>query len=143
MAASVEISLEKLQGMSVDERWDLIDSGAIRAKPDVETCTPNFIGPLYRNIPFPHYDTVDGTSILLDVDNIFNGTLVDYDEMDKVTMTWKGYTSQQYDGSLKLGAVNAQSVISGTCNGIYFRFQGVKLVFGCWPGFLELYKAHN
>lgn len=138
------ISLERLEGMSLDERWALIDGNVkpVRPPPTLRKCKPNWIGPLYRNIPMPHYTAGgDGTSIALGSDNVFNGTLVDKDEHDDVVMTWKGYTCQLYDGELKMAPRRSEkeSTITGRCNGIAFAFAGTELMFGCWPGFLLLY----
>lgn len=134
------VTLEKLQSMTWDELWALIDSNAVVSRPNIETCKPNYIGPLYCNTQMPHYSEKDGTSITLDTDNVFNGTLKDKDKTDEVGMNWKGYSCQLYDGTLKLGAISQKaSVIWGTCNGKNFMFEGTTLAFGCWPGFLELY----
>jgi hypothetical protein len=136
----MSVSLAELQQIPIDDRWMVIDCEVIPVHYD-NKCKPDYIGPLYRNIPMPHYTVTDGTSITLDDDNIFNGTLIDKDETDNVTMSWKGYTCQLYDGELKMSPINDTATITGTCNGIAFAFDRTELIFGCWPGFLSLYKC--
>lgn len=93
--------------LSNDDRWNFLDSLVEGNKPvrpyfppsaTIVRCKPDWIGPLYVNIPFPHYSMKDGTTIQLDDDCVFNGTLTDEDSTDKVTMRWQGYVSQQRDG---------------------------------------------
>lgn len=137
------LTLSALQSMTVDERWELIDNSATSVGPwnsTIKPCQPNWIGPLYTNTPMPHYTQKDGTSILLDEDNVYNGTLEDKDETDTVVMRWKGYTCQLYDGQLKMCPVSPDSRIVGTCNDIVFKFKGTEFEYGVWPGFLLLYK---
>lgn len=134
------------ENLSNDDRWKYLESlidGNQPVRPylppnaTIERCKPNWIGPLYCNIPFPHYKEKDYTTIQLDENCIFNGKLIDKDEVE---MTWEGYVSQQRDGELKLSPVhNSPSFIEGKCNGIAFRFEGSQLVYGVWPGFLHLY----
>lgn len=139
------LTLESLNSMTLDQRWALIDGNAKPVRPlDMKKCNPNWIGPLYCNTPMPHYDTMDGTSIKLNVDNVFNGTFEDVGDTDNVTMSWTGYTCQLYDGELKMAPIAADGCsIRGTCNGIAFEFSGTRLMFGCWPGFLLLYSSFS
>jgi hypothetical protein len=88
----------------------------------------------------PHYVKKDGTSILLDKNNVYNGMLDDQDCTDKVMMHWKGYTCQLHDGELKMQPITDASCIEGVCNGIAFKFNATDLEYGVWPGFLQLYK---
>jgi hypothetical protein len=133
------ISLSALQAMPRDQQWKLVDGWAansVRA-PSIKTCKPDWIGPLYTNTPMPHY--IHGkTSIQLDEDNVYNGKL----KTSTVTMLWKGYACQLYDGELKMCpiAATAESYIAGDCNGIAFMFKETDLEYGVWPGFLLLYK---
>jgi hypothetical protein len=132
------ISFASFKAMTTDERWALIKSGVKRVSVSVKTCQPNFIWPLYTNVPMPHYSSIkEGISVTLDEANVFNGTLK---YRDNVTMSWKGYTCQLYDGELKMAPAREGATITGTCNGIAFAFAGVALQFGCWPGFLLLYQ---
>lgn len=96
----------------------------------------------------PHYvNAWEGTSIQLDADNVFNGTLVDKDATDDTTMRWEGYTCQLYDGELKMcpvrgsGGGAADATITGVCNGVAFKFRGTTMEYGVWPGFLSLSKS--
>lgn len=137
------LSLSDLESMSWNQRWSLIDSDAVSAKPwnsPIKTCQPHYIGPLYTNTPMPHYIQKDGTSILLEKKNVYNGMLNDQDRTDSVIMHWKGYTCQLYDGELKMQPIAPNSYIEGVCNGIAFKFNGTELEYGVWPGFLLLYK---
>lgn len=135
--------------LSNDQQWEFLESLIKGNKPlrpymppnaTIERCKPDWIGPLYVNIPFPHHPTYDGTKITLDEDNIYNGTLEDD---HPVTMRWEGYVSQSRDGELKLSPVHdhhPKPFIEGICDGFNFRFEGTDLKYGVWPGFLCLYN---
>lgn len=137
------VSFEEFQALSKDDQWALIpgDLNPVRSE-TIKKCKPNYIGPLYCNCPMPNYKTKDGTSIELDKDNVYNGTLVDEDKQnnDYTTLRWEGYASQLYDGELKLTPINTPASIKGVCNGFNFEFKDTELLFGVWPGFLLLYK---
>lgn len=132
--------------MSWDERWALIDSDARPVRPGPEgpkQCKPNYVACLYTNTPMPHGPAFN---ITLYADNVYCGTLSDHDDTDNVDMRWVGYTCQLYDGELKMcpvrGEAGVGAHITGTCNGIAFRFDRVALTYGCWPGFLALYESN-
>ena len=136
--------------LSNDKKWEYLESLIKGNKPirpyfppaTIVRCKPNWISPLYVNIPFPHYKNKDHTTIELDDDNIFNGTLNDKDDTDEVIMRWEGYVSQSRDGELKLSPIinyDKPCFIQGKCNGFDFRFEDTELIYGVWPGFLHLY----
>lgn len=133
------LSLSDLESMSWDQRWSLINSNVVSAKPwnsPIKTCKPDWLSILYSNTPMPNMD--DGkTCISLDKENVYNGSLKKRDEL---IMHWKGYTCQLYDGELKMQPIDPNSCIEGVCNGIAFKFNGTELEYGVWPGFLLLYK---
>jgi len=143
------ITFQTFENMTLDQKWNLIDSSAkiVRPSDTLKTCKPNYTCGLYCSCPMPHYsrDKGDGKGswyILLDNDNIFNGKMSDIDEMDQVEMCWTGYTIQLYDGILKMCPLNPKtSILKGVCNGVSFKFIGTTLEYGCWPGFLELYQV--
>lgn len=140
------------QRLTLDQKWEFLHSLVQGNKPhrpymppyaSLIRCKPDYIGPLYINIPFPHYENCDHTTIQLDDESVFCGSLRDCDSNDKliVTMTWKGYVSQQHDGELRMSPVHNYNnpYIEGVCNGFNFRFEGLELMYGVWPGFLSLY----
>ncbi len=139
------LSFADFSALTEDAKWALIDGDAIPARPAEQklvTCKPNWIAPLYTDTPMPHYIPCQGTSITLDAANVYNGSLVDENARDVVEMSWRGYTCQLYDGTLKMCPLNATtSTLAGTCNGVAFQFVGTKLAYGCWPGFIEMYKS--
>lgn len=124
--------------LTLEQKWDLIGSEyeRVNKQQTIKTCAPDFIGGLYINVPFPSFN--DGrTMIQTDENNIFDGRLT-YAGM--VTMTWKGYASQLYDGELKVSPVSSEtSFIEGVCDGKNFKFVGTRLEYGVWPGFLLIY----
>lgn len=140
------ISLVSLQAMTLPQRWELVTGEKTPVRPaglNLKPCHPHYIGPLYTNTPFPHFpNVVETTSITLDDDNIYNGKVYYQGIAYSVTMTWKGYTTQLYDGTLKMCPIGAEadSRIEGVCNGFHFKFNGTSLEYGVWPGFIELYK---
>lgn len=138
------ISLSSFRLMTQEERWALVKGGKTRVNPsnfNIKTCKPDFIAPLYTNTPFPHFPEMEGTTqITLSDDNIYDGVVVYKINEFSVHVTWKGYTTQLYDGTLKMCPVNHLSTIEGVWNGIfYFKFTGSTFEHGVWPGFIELY----
>ena len=106
-------------------------------------CTkPDWIPGLYCSIAFPKFDfseredPSDVFSISVEPADIFAGSLT-YVKPD-VSMTWKGYASQVYDGQLKLGSMGEGSSIVGRIGPATFEFRGPKLLRGPWPGFLVI-----
>ena len=135
------ITLAEHQALDTDGRWKLIEhtkNGRVRTPDTLKRCPPNCIGLIWCSVPFPHYPkAIQGTTVVLDDDNIYNGRLEDDHPL---TMRWEGYITQVYDGDLRMRPVNLEtSTITGVCNGIAFHFTGVTLDYGCWPGFIELY----
>lgn len=135
------ITLSEHQTLDTDKRWELVGSTkhrSVRVPATLKRCLPNNIGLIWCSVPFPHYpQPIQGTSIVLDDDNIYNGHLEDDHPL---TMRWEGYITQVYDGDFRMRPVNLEtSTISGVCNGIAFHFTGVTLDYGCWPCFIEMY----
>lgn len=141
------VAFEKL---SDQEKWHYLESLIVGNQPvrpymppkaTIQTVKPNWIGPLYTNIPFPHYHDKNGTTITQSASNIFNGSLHERSEKDHVDMDWHGYVTQVKDGEFKMAPAPGvdQSWIKGYCNGVHFLFKGTRLVQGVWPGFLLMY----
>ena len=143
------MDVQTFDRLTAEEKWTLVPDGFVHVRPGdakIKTCKPDWIGPLYCKIPFPHYDTGDGTVVALETHNIYNGRLtrVVSKTQEVLDMSWSGYVSQLDDGELKLRPCNAQtSVIVGVCNGVNFKFTGSKFEYGVWPGFLLLYYANR
>lgn len=156
------LPFSEFEKLTRNQKWGLINKkakSALTFDETIERCKPNWIGPLYVNEPMPHYTNLDGTTIHLNYFNVYDGTLVDRDvndvndvndtnnvndqrldvKGDYVEMSWKGYTCQLYDGTLKMCPVNVKtSKITGICNGVKFKIVGTKLLYGKWPGFLQI-----
>jgi len=137
------ISLAEFQSMTLDQRWERIKSASVVRPSDmnIKSCKPDYIGPLYTNTPFPHFPKKgQTTSITLSDGNIYDGTVIYESSGLSVNVTWKGYSTQLYDGTLKLCPVNESSTIEGVWNNVNFKFKGTTFEYGVWPGFIELYK---
>ncbi len=138
------MELSTFQAMSTSEQWKVFkslcgNSTFVRA-PRSKWCSPNYINPLYTNIPFPNY-TSGGTSIELDKLNILIGKLVN--DRYQITVAWNGYVTNVYDGEIKMCPVTDNAFIEGSCDGVKFRFEKTQLVYGKWPGFLNIFKKNE
>lgn len=138
------IPLLLYQSMTPAQRKEIVKGPKTPVNPvdfEIQTCYPHYVAALFLNRTFPNYPKMEGgTAIILSEEDIYNGELRYQGIVDSVTMIWKGYITQLYEGKLKLCPISDSSVIEGLCNDSRFEFRRSVLWYGVWPGFIELYK---